>query len=83
MGHERIGFIPKTKQWQQIVAQLQNYNDDKTAVAKIAADTLDALRRLYNSLPYDSSLIASIRFLATLCHYSDTTDKLKSIGVEV
>ena len=34
MGHERIGFIPKTKQWQLIVAQLQNYNHDKTAVAK-------------------------------------------------
>lgn len=46
MGHERIGFIPKTKQWQLIVAQLQNYNDDEVAFAKIAADTIDALRGL-------------------------------------
>ena len=42
MGHERIGFIPKTKQWQSIVAQLQDYDGDKTAVAKVAADTLDS-----------------------------------------
>ena len=82
VGHERIGFIPKTKQWQLIVAQLQNYNHDKTAVAKVAADTLDALRKLYNSLPYDPSLIASIRFLATLCRYSDSADKMNSIGIE-
>lgn len=83
MGHERIGFIPKTKQWQLIVSQLQNYDKDKIAVSKIAADTLEALRGLYNSLPYDSSLIASIRFLATLCRFSDSADKLKRICVEV
>lgn len=82
MGHERIGFIPRTKQWQLIVSQLQNYDDDKTAVAKVAADTLEALKGLYNSLPYDSSLIASIRFLSTLCRFSDSADKLKSIGIE-
>ena len=83
MGHERIGFIPKTKQWQLIVSQLQNYDKDKTVVSKIAADTLEALRGLYNSLSYDTSLIASIRFLATLCRFSNSTDKLKKIGVEV
>lgn len=83
MGHERIGFIPKTKQWQLIVEQLQNYNDDQAAVAKVAADTLDALRGLYDSLPYEPSLIASIRFLSTLCRYSNSTDKLRSIGVEI
>ena len=82
MGHERIGFIPKTKQWQSIVAQLQDYDGDKTAVAKVAADTLDALKGLYSSLSYDPSIIASIRFLATLCRFSSSSDKLKEINVE-
>lgn len=82
MGHERIGFIPKTKQWQSIVAQLQDYDGDKTAVAKIATDTLDALRGLYSSLAYDPAIIASIRFLATVCHFSGSPDKLKEIDVE-
>lgn len=82
MGHERIGFIPKTKQWQSIVAQLQDYDGDKTTVSKVAADTLDALRALYSSLAYDPAIIASIRFLATVCHFSDSSEKLKEIEVE-
>ena len=80
MGHERIGFIPKTKHWQSIVAQLQDYDGDTAAVAKVAADTLDALRDLYGSLAYDPAIIASIRFLATVCHFSGSSDKLKEIN---
>ncbi|MBQ3356007.1 MAG: hypothetical protein IJG45_02685 [Oscillospiraceae bacterium] len=82
MGHERIGFIPKTKQWRAIVSQLQGYNEEDAAVAKVASDTLDALRGLYNSLPYDKSIIASVRFLTILCRYSNDTEKLKVIGIE-
>ena len=77
MGHERIGFIPKTKQWQSIVAQLQAYDGDKSIASKVAADTLDALRALYSSLAYDPAIIASVRFLATVCHFSNSTEKLK------
>ncbi len=82
MGHERIGFIPKTKQWQSIVAQLQAYDGDKSTVSKVAADTLDALRALYSSLAYDPAIIASVRFLATVCHFSNSSEKLKEIDVE-
>ena len=82
MGHERIGFIPKTKQWRAIIAQLQNYEGDKAAVAKVAADTLEALKGLYSTLSYEPSVIASIRFLATLCHFSSSPEKLKEIEVE-
>ena len=82
MGHERIGFIPKTKQWQSIVAQLQAYDGDKSTVSKVAADTLDALRALYRSLAYDPAIIASVRFLATVCHFSNSSEKLKEIDVE-
>ncbi len=82
MGHERIGFIPKTKQWQSIVAQLQTYDGDKSTVSKVAADTIDALKALYSSLAYDSAIIASIRFLATVCHFSGSSEKLKEIDVE-
>ena len=83
MGHERIGFIPKTKQWRSIITQLQNYYGDEKAVSKIAADTLDALKGLYDSLPYDSSMIASIRFLTALCHFSDSIDKLQEVGINI
>lgn len=35
MGHERIGFLPKTKQWNDIVRQLSAYEGDNEAVKKI------------------------------------------------
>ena len=82
MGHERIGFIPKTKQWQSIVAQLQTFDGDISTVSKVVADTLDALRVLYSSLAYDPAIIASIRFLATVCHFSDSSERMKEINVE-
>ena len=83
MGHERIGFIPKRKQWQSIVTQLQNYYGDEKTVAKIASDTLDALKGAYNSLPKNPSIIASIRFLATLCHFANSVDELRGAGINV
>ena len=83
MGHERIGFIPKRKQWQSIVAQLQNYYGDDKTVAKIASDTLDALKGLYNSLSDDSSIVASIRFITILCHFCNSIDELQNAGISV
>ena len=83
MGHERIGFIPKTKQWQAILIQLQNYCGDKETVSKIATDTLDALKKIYSTLPYDPSIIASIRFLATLCSCSGSPDKFRDAGINI
>lgn len=84
MGHERIGFLPKSKQWNAIIQQLQNYDGEDSVVAQIAANTLDALRQSYNSISYDPSLIAAIRFLAVLCQASNSPsqpEELSSLGV--
>lgn len=84
MGHERIGFLPKSKQWNDIVRQLQDYDGDPEVVAHIAADTLDALRHQYANISNDPSLISAIRFLAILCHSSGSEtqeDELNSKGI--
>lgn len=79
MGHERIGFLPKSKQWKDIVRQLQEYNGDSDIVACIAADTLDALRSQYSNISNDPSLISAIRFLATLCHSSSSETQVETL----
>lgn len=66
MGHERIGFLPKTKQWKTIVDQLADYGTGSDTVAQIADTTLTCIRTLYEKLPYEESLIKSVRFLVLL-----------------
>jgi hypothetical protein len=47
MGHERLGFLPRTKQWNAIVEQLSSFEGDPSSVAQIANDTLIAIKKLY------------------------------------
>jgi hypothetical protein len=46
MGHERIGFLPRTKQWNAIVEQLSSFGGDPSSVAQIANDTLKSKRSI-------------------------------------
>lgn len=66
MGHERIGFLPKTKQWKAIVDQLADYGAGSDTIVQIADATLTCIRALYEKLPYEESLIKSVKFLALL-----------------
>lgn len=75
MGHERIGFLPHTKQWQAIVDQLSMYNGGDESVLKIADDTLKAIRKAYEAMPYDESVIKAISYLATLVFSANQEDQ--------
>lgn len=66
MGHERIGFLPHTKQWKAIINQLTDYGTGSDTVAQIADTTLTCIRTLYEKLPYEESLIKSVKFLVLL-----------------
>jgi hypothetical protein len=66
MGHERIGFLPHSKQWNGIVEQLSIFDGSEKSVLKIASDTLAAIRKSYEFMHSDESVIKAIAFLATL-----------------
>ncbi|MEW6623613.1 MAG: hypothetical protein AB1420_10895 [Bacillota bacterium] len=51
MGHERIGFLPKRKQWNAIVQQLSEYQASSEATVKIADDTLTCLSEYIDNRP--------------------------------
>lgn len=66
MGHVRIGFLPHTKQWNDIIKRLSDFDGDTSIVADIANNTLNAVQNIYKSLPYDESVIKAILYLANL-----------------
>lgn len=51
MGHERIGFLLKTKQWKTIIDQLTDYGTGSDTVAQIADTTLTCIRTLKPAKP--------------------------------
>jgi hypothetical protein len=66
MGHMRIGFLPRRKQWNAIVEQLSLFVGDQESVRQIAEATLKAIQNNYARLPYDESIIKAMKFLAVL-----------------
>jgi len=80
MGHERIGFLPKTKQWNDIVRQLSAYEGDNEAVKKITNDTLSCIRKTYEQMPYDESVTKAIKFLAMLSYSAKRTDQVSFLN---
>lgn len=76
MGHERIGFLPHTKQWNQIVEELSNYSVGETSATAIATRTLEAVRTTYAKMPYDESVIKALSFLTTLVFSAKQEDQV-------
>ena len=76
MGHVRIGFLPHTRQWNAIVDQLSEYDNDTHVVAIIADRTLDAVRKEFDGLQYDESVIKAIDYLATIVVSSRQEDQI-------
>lgn len=68
MGHERIGFLPHTKQWKAIVDQLSLFGDGGTSVAQISNETLNVVKKTYEAMPFDDSVVKALYFLATLSY---------------
>ncbi len=76
MGHVRLGFLPHTKQWNAIVEQLSIYDNDAETVALIADRTLYAVRKQFDGLQYDESVIKAIEYLANIVVSSRQDDQV-------
>ena len=76
MGHIRTGFLPRTRQWNAIVEQLSKFDGDENAVQSIANDTLSAIKKTYEKMPFDESVNKAITFLATLVFSAKQEDQI-------
>lgn len=56
MGHERIGFLPLSSQWRQLVAEIGDIGAAADAVPKLAYRTLLHVRRRFDGMEQDRGL---------------------------
>lgn len=66
MGHERIGALPHSKRWRDIVAQIATASGSASDVADLAKSTVENVRSRFRSLHSDDGVIAAFQFLVAL-----------------
>jgi len=66
MGHERIGYLPKTKKWNAVVSAVSEYSADKGSVSKISNDTLRNVRYKFENISNDPGVESAFEFLILL-----------------
>ena len=50
MGHERIGLLPKSKKWRDIINLLSDFQGDPESVKEIAARTLSNVQNKLSNI---------------------------------
>lgn len=80
MGHERIGFLPKTKQWQEIIKALEDYTGSPDAVREIISLAMRNLHRHYRDISSNESLREAIRFMSSLCFSAKSDNQIEYLS---
>lgn len=86
MGHERVGFLPKTKKWADLVRKMESVDSGNTPISAIAIQTLQNVRQQYETLFQDAAVKAIFSFLVTFsCAYrsKDPNGELKKSGINI
>jgi hypothetical protein len=82
MGHSRLGNLPRTRKWQQVVGLL----DSGAGTPQIAAATLDATKQGLEQAARDPALVHSFWLLSQLplcARRADFVAELNSVGLNV
>lgn len=67
MGHERVGTLPRTKRWQNLISDISIIEEQKQPqIATIVKKTLDNVRTRYNRIYKDTGVQAAFGFLVSL-----------------
>ena len=73
MGHERIGFLPLSSQWRELVSEIGDVGPTADAIPKLAHRTLHHVRQRLDGLERDSGLEAAFSFILALCRLGPGT----------
>lgn len=66
MGHERIGYLPRSKKWSSIVEDIGSYSTNNDNIAQIAQSTTRNVRTRFNRIGNDEGVIAAFKFIILL-----------------
>lgn len=84
MGHERIGFLPKSKRWNSLVGQMGRAFSSEVQAGVVAAQTLRNVRTQYETLFRDDAVKTTFAFLVKFSRAfraTDPHDELKASGI--
>jgi hypothetical protein len=82
MGHIRLGNLPRTRKWQEVVDLL----DSGAALDQVAAATLDASKRGLEQAAHDPALVHSFWLMTQLplcARRPDYKEELRKLGLSV
>ena len=86
MGHERVGFLPKTQRWNELVRQMGEIYPSDVHIATIANQTLKIVRRRYETLSTDEAVKGVFTFLVAFshaCRFQNATGQLQDSGIRM
>ena len=88
MGHERVGALPRTKKWRDVVAQMSDFSGSEVDAAAIASAILLNVKSQFSKIHSDNSVIAAFQFLVALAKSGSSeqlsgSSFLPSIDLEV
>ena len=63
MGHERLGLLPKSKKWKDIIEDIKSFQAADIEINEIVRNTLKGVISRFEKLPEDSGVIASFESL--------------------
>lgn len=86
MGHRRVGILPRTTKWREIIALLTEAVAEPEKAPSLIAATLDGVRDRFADIDNDRGVNASFKFLVTLAVAARSDllrDRLATNGINV
>jgi len=66
MGHERVGVLPRSRQWRAIVHELATAAGSEEATGAVAVATLDNVRDRFAAIQDDEGVQAALGYIIGL-----------------
>lgn len=86
MGHERVGNLPKTHRWHELVRRIADFEPLASDASEIAEQTLRNVHSRYRRIPQDEGVRAAFVFLVNLAVASRSANPqggLRAMGIEL
>lgn len=87
MGHERIGVLPKTRRWRDLVHEISSYSGASNYSSIVLTQTIRNVNVQFKEVPKDSGVFAAFKFLVLISAISGKSDSpaidLANAGIDV
>jgi len=86
MGHERLGTLPKTQRWKQVIEQIAKPSLSNADVADVVSQTTQNISSRFRNIHSEPGVQAAFKFLVSLSVASRSStprETLSSNGIDV